>query len=103
MLTYFLTLGLSENASDERIREAYIAMVKKHPPERDPERFQKINKAYEAIKDKRKRVRTKIFSFAEHGDYEAGLLEFANAKPIRRRRAEFYELIEANENLRTRK
>ena len=103
MLTFFLTLGLSEDASDERIREAYLTMVKKHTPEKDPERFQQINRAYEAIKDKRGRVRTKIFSFTEIGDYEAGLMELANARPVRRRRAGLDELIEANEKLRTQK
>jgi DnaJ-class molecular chaperone len=100
MLAYFLTLGISEDASDERVREAYLSMVKKHPPERDPERFQKINGAYEAIKDKRARVKTKMFSSVNRGDLEAGLLEFANARPVRRRRAGLDELIEANEKIR---
>ncbi len=103
MLTYFLALGISEDASDERIREAYLSMVKKHPPERDPERFQKIDRAYEAIKDKRARVKTKMFSWANQKDCEARLMEFANSRPVRRRRATLDELVEANEKLRSRK
>ena len=100
MFTYFLTLGLSPDASDERIREAYIRLVKKHPPEKDPDRFQAINKAYEAIKDKRTRVRTRIFSPLEGGELEGELLSLARAGEIRRRRATLSELVETCRKLR---
>jgi DnaJ-class molecular chaperone len=93
MLTHFLTLDIPPGSSDEIIREAYIRLIKKHPPEKDPEVFQKINNAYEAIKDKRSRARTRIFFPATVVDHEQSLLAFAGSQRINRKRAGLSELI----------
>ena len=93
MLTYFLRLGISPEASDEKIREAYIRLIKKHPPEKDPECFQKINNAYEAIKDKRSRAQTRIFFPTTVADHEQSLMALAGSQGINRRRAGLSELI----------
>ena len=47
----FLTLGLTEQATEEQIRARYLELVKQFPPERAPEEFQKINAAYERARD----------------------------------------------------
>ncbi len=39
-----------ETADAETVRRAYVALVKKHRPDRDPEHFQEIRRAYEDAK-----------------------------------------------------
>ncbi len=53
--TPYETLGISETAGEEEIRKAYLALLRRHPPERDPEGFKTIRKAYAAIEDGAKR------------------------------------------------
>ena len=48
---YYGTLGLNPGASPEEVKKAYFRMVRKYSPEKDPDQFQKIREAYEAIKD----------------------------------------------------
>lgn len=48
-------LGLSMEADDGEIRRRYLELVKKHTPERDPEGFQRVNLAYEQLKDRYQR------------------------------------------------
>jgi len=86
MLTYYLILGVSPDASDEEIRNSYIQLVKKHTPEKDPERFKQITQAYEAIKDKRVRIKRKIFGGFITRDYEETLIALAGTKESKRRR-----------------
>jgi curved DNA-binding protein CbpA len=50
MLVYYLTLDLPLDATDQQIREAYLQKVKKYTPEKDPEKFRKINDAYEVVR-----------------------------------------------------
>ena len=49
--SYYEVLGLSENATPEEVKKAYFRLVRVHSPEKDPEKFQEIRKAYEALKD----------------------------------------------------
>lgn len=50
-------LGIAPGAGDEAIREAYLGKVKAHPPDREPEAFERVRDAYEALKDPRSRAR----------------------------------------------
>ncbi|MDE2101109.1 MAG: J domain-containing protein [Patescibacteria group bacterium] len=47
--TWWATLGVAVNASDDQVREAYRILVKKHHPDRggDPELFHRVQKAME--------------------------------------------------------
>ncbi|MBN1417744.1 MAG: J domain-containing protein [Planctomycetes bacterium] len=54
----FEILGVSPEARDQEIREAYLRKVKLHPPERDPDAFERIRDAYEALRDPRRRARS---------------------------------------------
>jgi len=71
----FILLGVSETADDETIKKAYLQQVRQHPPEREPEQFQAIRLAFEAIKTQRDRLRYRLFQL-ETPDMEA-LMETA--------------------------
>lgn len=57
----FDLLGVAEDAGDDAIKKAYLQQVREHPPERDPDRFQAIRAAYEAVKTHRDRLRYQLF------------------------------------------
>jgi curved DNA-binding protein CbpA len=44
-------LGVAAEASDEQIRKIYLERVRQSPPERDPEGFKEIRRAYGVLKD----------------------------------------------------
>lgn len=48
-------LGVTEEASDEQIRKSYLEKVRQSPPERDPDGFKEIRRAYGVLKDGAKR------------------------------------------------
>ena len=66
----FVLLGVPETADDEAIKKAYLQQVRQHPPEREPEQFQAIRVAFEAIKTHRDRLRYRLFQ-QEAPDMEA--------------------------------
>lgn len=47
----FTVLGLSNKATELEVRQRYLQLVKLHPPERDPQNFREIHRAYEFAKD----------------------------------------------------
>src|SRR5438034_6211051 len=67
----YKTLDLPPSASTEDIRRAYYQMVRKHPPEKDPERFQQVRQAYETLSDEK--ARRDYDALQEHGDEITGL------------------------------
>lgn len=77
----FEILGLSPEARDDEIREAYLRKVKAHPPERDPEMFERIRDAYEALRDPRRRAR----SLLRGADPEAPISSLLDGRAPERR------------------
>src|SRR4051795_9064638 len=65
MNDHFAVLDLPEDAGDEAIQKRYLALVRRYSPEREPERFAEIRAAYEAIRDRRERVRLRLLGI--HG------------------------------------
>ena len=57
----FAVLGVADTADDDAIKKAYLQRVREYPPERNPERFQTIRAAYEAVKTRRDRLRHRLF------------------------------------------
>src|SRR3989339_400545 len=80
MLTHYLVLGLSPGATGEEVRRRYLELVKEHPPGRDPEAFQRIASAYEALRDDRVRVQEAIFGRSPPLDFETALRELVQAR-----------------------
>ena len=56
----FAVLGLDESDDDDAIKRKYLALVRIYPPDREPERFQLVRRAYEAVGDERGRLRQKL-------------------------------------------
>jgi curved DNA-binding protein CbpA len=44
-------LGLPEDAGMEVVRSRYLELVKKFPPDREPDKFRQLQAAYEAARD----------------------------------------------------
>lgn len=49
-------LGLPPGAGDDEVRAAYLRKVKEHPPDRDPEEFERIRDAYQMLQGPRQRA-----------------------------------------------
>ncbi len=45
----YQVLGLNEGADQKEVKKAYFKLVRQFPPEKDPEKFQQIRRAYENI------------------------------------------------------
>jgi hypothetical protein len=56
----FTVLGVSESADDAAIKQRYLALVRAYPPDREPDRFQEIRQAYDALCTKRGRLEVQL-------------------------------------------
>ena len=74
-------LGVSLDATPEQVRAAYLDKVRQHPPDRDPEQFERVRDAYGRLRDPRSRVQ-EIF---EGADPQAPLVNLLGDKPAPRR------------------
>jgi DnaJ-class molecular chaperone len=80
MISPYQILGVSRQATDADIKQAYLQRVKDNPPDRDQQRFQQIQQAYETLKDGDSRLRYDLFQLPA-ADFDA-LLDQA-FKPTR--------------------
>lgn len=62
MLDPYLILGVSENATDETIHQAYLQGIRRRPADRDPEGFQSVRSAYELIRTRKARLEYALFT-----------------------------------------
>jgi len=53
MSTLYDILGLEKDASSLAIKKGYFSMVRKYPPERYPDKFMEIRKAYETLSNEK--------------------------------------------------
>ena len=49
-------LGVPSAAPAAAIKQAYFALVRAHPPERDPDTFKRVRAAYEQLRDPAARI-----------------------------------------------
>jgi curved DNA-binding protein CbpA len=63
-------LGVAETAGTAEIRAAYLSKVRQFPPEREPEGFKSVQKAYSVLKDaaRRKALDLSVFRKSLHPD-----------------------------------
>lgn len=57
----YLVLGVPEDADDTTIHAAYLAGIKRWPPDRDPVRFEALRAAYESVRTRRDRLAHELF------------------------------------------
>ncbi len=74
----YQTLNIPSQASPEDIRRAYYRLVRKHSPEKDPERFKVIREAYETLSDAK--AKQNYDSLQQHGGQIVVLLSQAEEK-----------------------
>lgn len=78
-------LNVSRDSSDEQIRNAYLKLVRKYPPDTAQDQFKKINNAYSQIKDEKSRIEYYLFNTkTEYNHPMEALLEHFNQKDKRR-------------------
>ena len=65
MLNPYQILEIPKDAAQEEIKNAYFRLIKKYPPEKDPEKFKTIRAAYESLKTVAKKAETDVFIFRE--------------------------------------
>ncbi|MGH9388078.1 MAG: DnaJ domain-containing protein [Vicinamibacteria bacterium] len=73
-------LGVSDQAGAEEIRAAYLDAVKRNPPDRHPEAFERIRDAYQALRDPKRRVQSVLFA----EDAQAALADWLDAQKKKR-------------------
>lgn len=56
----FFVLDVPHDATDEQVKEQYLKLIKKYSPDRSPEKFSAISRAYEAVKDEQVRIETRL-------------------------------------------
>ena len=94
----YQTLGLDEDAGDEAVRARYLELVHKFTPEKAPETFMRITRAYEALKDRRSRIKSGITGLDDYRLWTDALAELVAGIPEQRRQPGLSALIEAQQN-----
>ena len=61
MKTPYTILAIPETAGDKDVKKAYLEAVRQNPPDRHPEQFRRIRRAYEQIATLKDRLRYELF------------------------------------------
>jgi DnaJ-class molecular chaperone len=80
----YTILELPADSDDEAIRRRYLQLVRQYPPERHPEKFAEIRRAYEKLKDLDTRLRYRLFDVGRHESVEAIIEELSCRTPRQR-------------------
>jgi hypothetical protein len=76
-----LVLGLPATATPEEARAAYLAAVKRHPPDRDPERFRELHAAMLAFCDPLPLAEVAFEPLRQRSDLQAIIADAATRPP----------------------
>lgn len=67
----YTVLGIPKNALPEEVKKAYFSLIRRHPPEKDPQGFKRIRLAYDSLRDIDKRSQTDLFLFNDpYGEFD---------------------------------
>lgn len=79
----FAVLGVGETDDDATVKQRYLALVRAFPPDREPDRFQEIRQAYEAVGTLRGRLAVQLLRTRSHalGQLKLALLDGERARP----------------------
>jgi curved DNA-binding protein CbpA len=90
-------LGIDQDADDAAVEAAYLAGIKRCPPERDPACFEALRTAYEALRTHRDRLAYALFDTSP--PTPADLLDRAGSvRPGQRPDAALVEAVLRGEN-----
>lgn len=90
----YTVLEVQEDADDATIKKAYLGMVRRYPPERFPDDFQRIYRAYEQVKTVEDRLSYRLFHYTlpEPADIATLLLQ-KNKQQVPASRKEWQSLL----------
>jgi curved DNA-binding protein CbpA len=74
----YQTLGLPPDAPEAEIRRRYLELVRQHPPDRDPQRFNEVHEAYSRLRDPVARMEKLLFEPDRSDTFEGLLAEARN-------------------------
>ena len=74
-------LELKQGASPEELRKAYLALVRQHPPDRDPEKFRAIHTAYQLLSDPLAQAAALLTPSRDKPDLLAVIVEAEKVRP----------------------
>ncbi len=77
-------LGLPVDCDDETIRRRYLELVKQFSPERYPDKFAAIRKAYESLRNLEVRLAYRLFEAGRNESIDSLLEELARRSSRRR-------------------
>jgi curved DNA-binding protein CbpA len=77
-------LELPADADDEAIRNRYLELVRRFPPEQNAERFAAVRAAYESLRDLNTRLRHRLFEAGKKDTVDAIVEEIACRSQRRR-------------------
>lgn len=97
MISAFIVLGLPRDSTDAEIRERYLDLVRAHPPSRDPEQFQRVAAAYEAVKTLGARIDTMLFGAMQYESFDEAVADLESAATPKWKPPGLRELVEAEE------
>lgn len=77
----YQVLGVDRAADERAIKKAYFTLIRKHPPDSQPEEFKRVRQAYEILSDPvaRRRYDAMDRDYAEYGDESGAALREAEA------------------------
>src|SRR6516162_1608788 len=73
----YQVMGLPADSDDETIRRRYLELVRQFSPEKSPEKFAAIRRAYESLRDLNTRLRHRLFEAGKNESIDAILEELA--------------------------
>ena len=62
MIDPYEVLGVSSDATEEQIRQRYLALVREFPPEQEPKRFAEVRAAYDQLRDPVASMERRLFN-----------------------------------------
>ncbi len=62
MIDPYEVLGVSAEATEEQIRQRYLALVREFPPEQEPKRFAEVRAAYDQLRDPVASMERRLFN-----------------------------------------
>ncbi len=98
MIIYYQILGVDKDADDETIRARYLELVKRFTPEKDPDQFMRITRAYEGIQNRQARIKSAVIGLKNYSSWTDALDDLLAGIPVERKMPGLNDLVKAGKN-----